>query len=419
MPGPQPGKPVLEERVLKKGEQPPPAVSKDGVPLEPTPEPAAPAQMKRRHWGQVVSFILLVILPVAVTGFYLFAIAKDQYASTTGFSVQREEGATASDFLGIIPGLGGGSGASDTDILYEFIQSQRLVDLVDQKLDLRAHYSRYWDGDLLTADKVFSLWPDADAEDLLWFWKRIVRISYDQGSGLIEVQVLAFDPDYAQAIATEIVAQSQIMINRLSDTARRDATRYALDDLQQSLDRLKEAREALTDFRTRTQIVDPAADLQSRLGVMSNLQQQLAQAFIDFDLLLGASSPDDPRVAQARRRIAVIQERIASERESFASDDATNGQINEDYPNLIAEFERLTVDREYAEEAYRAALTALDVARASAARQSRYLATYIDPTRAESSQYPQRFIILGLTALFLVMAWSIFALIYYSIRDRR
>jgi len=76
------------------------------------------------------------------------------------------------------------------------------------------------------------------------------------------------------------------------------------------------------------------------------------------------------------------------------------------------------VDAEYAEQSYRAALTALEAARDDAARQSRYLATYIKPTMAQDSEYPQRFILGGLSALFLLLFWSILSLIYYSIRDR-
>jgi capsular polysaccharide transport system permease protein len=417
-PGPKPGAPLLEERALAKGEKPPAPLDSQAQSAAQA-KVAAPAHLKARHRGQMLSFVLLVAVPLLVIGVYLFALAKDQYASTTGFSVQREEGASASDFLGIIPGLGGGSGASDTDVLYEFIQSQEIVARIDARLDLRGHYSQYWNGYIWNTDKVFSIWPDPTIEDLLWFWKRVVRISYDKSTGLIELQVFAFDPDYAQAMAREVVAESQEMINTLSNTARADSTRYAFADLEEALDRLKAAREALTSFRTRTQIVDPQADLQGRLGVMSNLQQQLAQSLIDYDLLLGAANVDDPRVRQAQRRISVIRERIASERASFTSSDITNGATGEDYPSLIAEFERLSVDREYAEEAYRAALTALDVARANAARQSRYLATYIDPTKAQSSQYPERWIILGLSALFLTMGWAICTLIYYSIRDRR
>ena len=60
----------------------------------------------------------------------------------------------------------------------------------------------------------------------------------------------------------------------------------------------------------------------------------------------------------------------------------------------------------------------MEMARGNAARQSRYLATYIKPTLAQSSEFPRRFILMGLAALFLAMVWSIVALVYYSIRDR-
>lgn len=370
--------------------------------------------MKRRHWGLLFSFILLVLLPVGAMGYYLWEIAEDQYGSVTGFTVRQEEGASATDLLGPITQLTGGGGSADSDILYEFIQSQKLVERVDAQLDLRSHYTQYWD-----TDKLFSLWPDAPIEDLVWYWKRVVRISYDQGTGLIELQTLAFDPDYAQNLAQAVVAESQAMINALSDAARADATRYAQADVQEALDRLKGAREALTAFRTRTQIVDPESDIQGRMGVMNNLQQQLAEALIQFDLLRDTTNTSDPRLVQAQRRIEVIQARIVSERASFTESDGTQSASLGDYPELIAEFESLSVDREFAEETYRAALTALDLARANAVRQSRYLATYVEPTLAQSSEYPQRYVILGLTALFLLLSWSVMALVYYSIRDRR
>ena len=108
---------------------------------------------------------------------------------------------------------------------------------------------------------------------------------------------------------------------------------------------------------------------------------------------------------------------VVEERASFANSEI--GGVGQDYPTLMSEFEGLTVDREYAEETYRAALTAVDVARAKAARQSRYLATYIQPTLPQEAEFPQRSMILGLAALFLFLAWGIIAMIYYSLRDRR
>lgn len=418
-PGPRPGAPERVETVFRPGEpEPQPATAPHRVmSVERNSDQrdvAPPAYLRRHHWGVFIAMMLVVILPLVCTVAYLFGVAKDQYGSVTAFTVRQEEGGSASDLLGGLDLFAGAGGSSDTDILFEYIQSQELVEIVDDRLDLRAHYQQHWD-----VDKVFSLWPEATTEDLVWFWTRVVRISYDQAAGLMEIEVRAFDPDYAQAVAREIVAESQRMINELSTAAREDATRYAQDDLNEALERLKLAREELTAFRTRSQIVDPEADIQGRMGVMNNLQQQLAEALIEFDLLAQTSSSSDPRVEQARRRIEVIRERIASERLAFAQGADDVGALNEDYPSLLSEFERLSVDREYAEETYRAALTALDVARANAIRRSRYLATFIEPTRADSSEYPQRYILSALSGLFLLLTWAILALIYYSLRDRR
>ena len=394
-------------------------VGKKGVRRNVSPTPvqiqpiARPARMKRRHWGLVISFLLMVLAPVAGVSFYLWTYATDQYLSTTGFTVRSQESGGASELLGGLAQFAGSSTASDSDILYEFIRSQGMVEAVDAQLDLRALYSEPW-----PQDWFFALWPDATLEDLIWYWQRIVGISYDAGTGLIEVQVVAFDPVTAQKVTSEIVRESQDRINALNNQAREDAMRYALEDLAEAVDRLKDAREALTRFRTRTRIVDPEADIQSRLGVMSNLQQQLATALIEYDLLYGTASDTDPRLTKAQQRIDVIRERILIERQTFTSNSTETGAVGEDYPTLIAEFERLSVDQQYADETYRAALTALQVARDDAARQSRYLATYIKPTRAEEPEYPQRWILAGLAGLFLVLVWSIVTLIYYSIRDR-
>jgi len=369
--------------------------------------------MRRRHWGLFASFLLLVLGPLVAVIFYLWTYAQDQYISTTGFTVRGQESGGASELLGGLAQFAGGTTASDSDILYEFIQSQEMVEAVDARFDLRAHYSANWPDDW-----AFAIWPDASLEDLIWYWQRIVGISYDSSTGLIQVEAMGFDAKSAQRITLEIVRESQDRINALNNQARGDAMRYATADLDTTVTRLKSAREALTRFRTRTRIVDPEADIQGRMGVMNNLQQQLAEALIEFDLLSITTSVNDPRLTKAQQRIDVIRERIVIERQTFTSDNTETGAVGEDYPTLIAEFESLTVDREYAEQTYRAALTALEVARNDAARQSRYLATYIKPTLPQTAEHPERFILTGLVGLFLLLTWSIMALVYYSLRDR-
>lgn len=372
---------------------------------------ALPARVRKRHWGLVLTFVAMVLLPIGVTTAYLELRAADQYASTLGFTVRSEETSSAMDLLGGLSSFGvGGSGSRDSDILYEFIRGQEMVAAVDAKLDLRKIYSEH-----SRRDPVFGLRSHGTIEDLTDYWQRMVRISYDASSGMMEVRCLAFSPEDARAIAQVIYDESTRMINDLSTIAREDATRYAREELGQTVERVKSAREALTAFRVEHQIVDVSADIQGQMGLLNTLQGQLAEALIELDLLRKTARDGDPRMVQAERRIEVIESRIDEERRKFSS----GGPGTSSYAATVGEFERLTVDREFAERAYLAARSAYDAAQAEASRQSRYLAAYIRPSLAQRSDYPQRGLIISLVALFSFLIWSILILVYYSLRDRR
>lgn len=368
---------------------------------------AGMARIRPRHRLAVVSFLIVVLLPLFLSAAYLWGIAKDQYASTVGFSVRREDASAASDILGGLTSLTKSS-SSDTDILYEYLRSQKLVADMDALVDLRGIWSKPF------GDPVFTMDADGSIEDLVDYWQRMVRTSYDSTTGLIEVRVLAFDPADATKIAQALLDESARMINDLSAAAREDAVRYSREDLTVAEDRLRSAREAVTEFRVKNQIVDPTTDFQTQAGLVGMLENQLAEAQIEIDLLAGVAE-SDPRLVQAKRRAEVIIARIASERAKVGAD----GVGKQDFAALAADFERLLVDREFAESAYVAALSAFDAAKADSQRTSRYLAAHVLPTTAEVSRYPERLAILGLLALFLGLTWAIGTLVVYSLKDRR
>ena len=377
----------------------------------PAQSPAASvARVKRRHWALVASFVIMVLMPIGVSAAYLWNRAADQYISRVGFSVRTEEVSSAIEMLGGIANLSGAS-STDTDILYQFLQSQELVRRIDNQLDLRGIWSRV-DPE---QDPYFAFRPPGTIEDLVEHWGRKVRIYYDGGTGLIDLDVLAFDPEDARAIAQAIFEESSAMINQLSAVAREDAISYARDELEQAQTRLTEARVALAEWRNENQTVDPTADTQGQMGLVTNLQAQLAEALIEFDILRNTTRENDPRITQAERRIAVIEERIEAERAVLG----TNNSTAIAFADLVGEFERLVVDQEFAEQAYTAALAAFDAARNEARRQSRYLAAHVRPTLAEASEYPDRPTILITISLLLVLLWSVLALVAYSLRDRR
>lgn len=391
----------------------PPALA-SSAPPQPQSPPQIPhsvagaARFRTRHYGLLLSFVAAVVLPALLTAGYLFLVAKDQYASRLGFSVQREDGPASID---LPAGLGQIAAASTPDpvILYKYIASRDMIRAVESRIDVQRAFTR-------PGDPYFSMSPDAPIEVREDHWRDMVRVFLDTGSGLIEVEVRAYTPEDAKAIAEAIQEESANLLNKLSDTAKADATRFARNELETASERLRKARAAMTGFRARSQIVDPATDFAGRMSLLNSLLAQQANALIERDILRGSSGfADDPRLSQLDRRIEVISKRIETERARIAaSDDGSQG-----YADLVAEYEGLRLESEFAERAYVAARAGRDAAIASAQRKSRYLAVYMPATLAETAQYPQRWTWSLLVAGLLFTGWSILALSYYAVRDRR
>lgn len=407
---PAQARPAAPPPAARPASPPPPAVPPAGGVQRPVAEPAPVARPHRRHWVLLVSLFLLVILPSALWGTYLWTRATDQFSSSVGFSVRREEGMPSIDMFGGIFGGSSSGTASDTDILYEFIRSPDLVQRTDAALDIRTMFSRPWPRDF-----VFAFDPEGTIEDLTEYWRRQVRIYYDDSAGIITVKVSAFTPQDAKAIADTIFTESEKVVNGLSDQARLDATRQAEAELEKARGVLTDARQAMTAFRVRTRIVDPTIDLGAQMTVMTSLQGQLAEAQVALDQLRQNARSGDQRIKQAELRVESLEKQIEQERDKFGGDTPEG----ENYAQLMGEYERLKVDLEFAEGAHQSARVAYESALATAQRQTRYLAAHITPTVAQRSLEPSRPWLLALGAGLAFVLWSILILVYYSVRDRR
>jgi len=380
---------------------------------KPTPpvgkvETVQAARLQLRHYGLIAMFALLVLLPSVVYGTYLYTIAADRYESDVGFGSRTEEASNTFDVLGV---LGGGNASTkDMDILNQFVYSQELVQRIDRKLDLRKIWSRH------PEDWVFSFPSDGPIEDLVDYWNRMVLVNYDASTGLMSLEVFAFRPEDAQAIAREIVVESTAIINELSKTAQEDTTRYARETLAKAEERYRKSQNDLAEFRIQNRIVDPQTQLTGASQVINSLVQQMAEAQINLDMLKGQIADNDPRIGQLNRRIEVIQKRISEETAKVGN---LSDPTDPGYATLIRDYQNLNMEMEFAQKSYMAAQGAYDQAVSDATQQTHYLATYLEPTVAQSTTAPDRPLHIFLTALSGLLAWASVAMIYYALRDRR
>ncbi|MBD9641925.1 RkpR, polysaccharide export protein [Ensifer sp. ENS07] len=368
-----------------------------------------------RHAVIGVSFPALVVTPTTLASLYMTFVAADQYYSATSFAVRNVGRRVSSDFLGMFTQATDGSTVSDSYIIMDYIQSERIVVAADCKFMLESVYATRG------LDYFFGIGSKLPIEDKLAYWRNMVRVNFDQATGIMQVTVKAFSPQQAQALGEFIVGQRGSLVNSLSLSVRNDVLRAARNEVQGGEARLSRARAVLRDYRDKAQEISPEEGAKLAIQLIASLEQQLTQLNTDLGTVKGQVSEGTPRVHVLKARIKSVEQQLAVERQRLGTGGrktAANDEGAADVAGRIAEFEELETEREFAERAFTAALTSLEKARIDANNRQRYLALFIAPTLSEQAQYPARTLDAFLVAIGLLFAWGIGVMSWYNIRYR-
>lgn len=368
--------------------------------------------VKRTSW-LMWSAVICIALPTLIATLYYLFIASDQFSSEGRFAIRTSEATPVSaDSSSVMASLGLSASTpttADSYIVVEYLQSRRLVEDLQARLDLRKIFSNS------EGDWYARLNPDVSIESLVSYWNGMTEAYFDSMTGIVQFEAKAFNSADAQRIAAAALESAEKLINSLSKRARDDTVQFAKDDVGRAELRLKFARKAIRDFRDRQKQIDPTALAASRLSVVSSLESQLATEEATRAMVNTFLNNDAPSVRLMENKIEALRNRIVEERKKLGT--TTNADGGEVMSTVIAEYEELATDREFAETLYKSSLSSLEAARMAAERQMRYVASFVEPKRAEDAQYPERFKNILLVFLATGIAWVIGVLIFYGVRD--
>eukprot|EP00873_Tetraselmis_striata_P040223 jgi/Tetstr1/460487/TSEL_005746.t1 len=316
------------------------------------------------------------------------------------------------DFLGAIAGLSSvGTTTTDSFILLEYLKSRELIEKVQSEFDLRSAFSNS------NIDFLYRLDADAPIEDVVSYWGSMITASYENTSSILTFEVQAFTAEDAEAIASLIVKYSQELINKLSESARQDAVRFAQKEVATAEVRLKVIREEMRKFRSSSRAVDPAASAAAQLQLVTGIESQLIELRARLGTLLASLDEDALPVVQIRKQIASLEKQMIERQTEVNGEGQDASRIGRGLSSLLSDYEKLQVDMEFGQKSYAAALSSLERARAEADRQQRFLAVFVSPGIPQTAIYPYRFIGAALTFVIALILWSIGVLIAYSVRD--
>jgi capsular polysaccharide transport system permease protein len=425
--------PVLkqEPRALQKGDGRPqvPATQIEAPALNPLAWAKEAVQIdivmstRRRRNAFLRRLLVFVGLPTLLAAGYAFLYATPRYVSEFQLTYQTSgqagapsvaaAGAAQSNAMASMLGLGAGT-VDMSRVIASYLTSADLLAKVDAKVHLRGHYSDP------RVDWFDRLPAQASQEDFLAYFQKRITVDALMG-GYVIVDVEAFDRETAVKAAQAMADAADEMVQEMSNRALNDEVRSAEQELAHTQDRLLQATLEVTKFRNEHHNFDPQAAATQLGTVVAGLEAQLAGYRAALASARNFVNDQAPAVKSLRAQIAATEQQIALEQDRLAhmpkSGEPGSGPRPEPYSQTVADYVRLTVEQQFATDAYVAAKQALDIARTSAASRQKYVESFVPPNTPEESTAPDPTKIIAGTFVVVLLLYMIGSLLVGAFRD--
>jgi len=358
-------------------------------------------------------FLSVVVAPAVFGAFYLFVLASPRYVSEAKFIVRAPSDTQAMGLAGALHGvsLGGAAGNSDpTFPVQEYIWSRAAIADLERQLPFRRMLAPPGADFLARFPRPFPL--ENKTNESLWSgYKRFVDVSIDATTEVTTLKVTMFRPQDAHAVAAALLDGAEALVNRLNDRSLRDSTAAAEKLAAEAVVQVNQIENQLTRFRNGEHVLDPAVSTTAEQDVQNKLAEQLASLQAERSGL-AASAPHDPQLPGLDERIKAYQRQLSSQNARIA------GQASSLAPK-ISEYEKLTIRRDMAEKLLAAATESVETARDEARRKQIYIERIADPSVADLSTEPRKFMILVVLTVSCLLAFAMISLIRAGFREHR
>ena len=352
-------------------------------------------------------FVATVVLPTVLAAIYYGLIASDIYISESRFVVRSPQRQMQTGLLSTF--LQGSSFSHTQDDVYsvnDFILSRDALKELNDHLGLAKKFSS---GSIDFLHRFPTLDWDDSFEALHRYYLNRVSVDYDSASSISTLRVSAFTAEDAYKINELLLGMSERLVNQLSERSRQDVIRYAAAEAKEAERQAKEAAVALAVYRDQNAILNPEQQSVIQLQLISKLQDELILTKTQL-AQLRRFTPDNPQIPVLVNRLDTLQKEMDSELAKIAG---TNGSLS----NKAVAYERLELDREFADKQLAAALASLEAARNEAQRQQLYLERVVQPSLPDYPEEPRRVRSVLVVFVLGLIAWGILGLLLASVRE--
>lgn len=357
-----------------------------------------------------VLFVVTVLIPTVASVLYFGWFASDVYISESRFVVRAPQRTQQTGVLGaLLQGNGFQRAQDDSFTVHDFMTSRDALSELDNKLGVRAAFS---DKRLDLFSRFPLPWMDDSAESLFKYYLKRVSVVHDSATSITTLTVRAFTPNEAHDINAMLLSMGEELINKINERGRRDLVKYSMAEVAEAEAKARAAALALANYRNRRAVFDPDRQSALQLQQVTKLQDELIATKLQL-AQIKSLSPANPQIPTLERRVRGLEGEMATEMGKVA------GGGNNSFTDKAAEFERLQLERSFAERQVASAMTSLEAARSEARRQTLYLERIVQPNTPDEALEPRRLRSMLATFVVGLVAWGVLSMLVAGIREHR
>lgn len=364
--------------------------------------------LMRRMKRMGLLFWLTVVAPTALAVLYFGLFASDVYISESRYVVRSPEKPQKAGIGMLLGSAGFGAASEEVRAAQGFIQSRDALRAINADEFAR----KAWGRDSVSVfDRFNPLGWSGSFEDLYKYYEGKVDAAYDSETGITVLTVRAFSAGEAQAINARLLQNAETLVNQLNERGRTDLVRFAEQEVAEAKTQAALAAQELAGYRNRKGVIDPERQATVQLQMISKLQDELIGARMQL-LQLTRAAGENPQIPLLKVRIAGLEKAIKEELGEVAGSDGSLSAT-------AAEYQRLQVQREFADQQLGLSLAALQDARNEARRQGAYVERVAQPSLPDDALEPRRLRGILATLVIGLVAWSILTLLLAGVREHR
>ncbi|SNT68898.1 capsule biosynthesis protein [Paracoccus seriniphilus] len=335
---------------------------------------------RRRLMMLALRLLFFIALPTLLTGLYYFRIASPLYATYSQFQIQSAE-SSGSSGLGSL--LSGSQLATNPDSVA--VQSYLTSRDAMLRLDADKGFKQaFQDPDL---DPIKRLPPDATNEAAYEVYLKSVKIGYDPTEGVLDMEVIAPDPQLSKEFSVALIAYAEEQVDRMTERLRDDQMAGAIETYHDAEEKVLAAQRRVQELQQKLGVLDPVAEGTVVMNQIATLEGQLNQKQLELGQLQANPRPLQSRVAAVQGDIKRLRELIDITRSQLTEGNETRSSLAAVSGELrIAESELAT-----RQELLAAAAAQMESARIEANKQVRYLSLSVKPVAPDEATYPKAF----------------------------